>query len=197
METGVNQPLDRQIECLHTMLKTNAVLYKILQQSRTLPLKEYYIGAGCIAQTVWNCQQGNDPAYGINDIDFVYFDYDTSFAAENTIIETVKQQFCSYPAAIDVKNQARIHLWYKQHFGYAIAPYPSLEAAINTWPTTASAVAVRLSSEDKLAVYAPFGLNDLFSGIVRANKIQITEEIYRNKTERWKKCWPHLTVMPW
>jgi hypothetical protein len=41
---------------------------------------------------------------------------------------------------IDVKNEARVHLWYKSHFGYDIPPYHSVEEAMDSWPTTATAV---------------------------------------------------------
>jgi hypothetical protein len=88
-------------------------------------------------------------------------------------------------------------LWYKRHFGYEIQKYKSLESAINTWPTTATAIGVRIEEDNKFKVYAPFGLNDLFGKIVRANKIQITEEIYKNKVVNWLKKWPDLNVIPW
>jgi hypothetical protein len=48
-----------------------------------------------------------------------------------------------------------------------------------------------------LRVYAPFGLTDLFSMIVRPNKMQITEELYEAKTERWIRLWPKLQRLPW
>ena len=34
--------------------------------------------------------------------------------------------------APDVKNEARVHLWYEARFGAAIPPYQSAEAAIAT-----------------------------------------------------------------
>jgi len=83
---------------------------------------------------------------------------------------------------IDVKNQARVHLWYEKHFAYAIKPYPSLEAAINTWPTTVTTLEARRDAHGKWIVYAPFGLNDLFGMVVIANKAQITQEIYERKS---------------
>lgn len=55
---------------------------------------------------------------------------------------------------------------------------------------------VRLENEE-LEVIAPFGLDDLFGRIVRPNKAQITEEIYRSKWEKWQSRWAGLTVIPW
>jgi hypothetical protein len=76
------------------------------------------------------------------------------------------------PLEFDVKNQARVHLWYEKKFGYPIQPYRSVEAAINTWPTTATAIAARID-ECGYKICAPFGLNDLLGMIVRPNKTQI------------------------
>jgi len=184
------------IKLLHEILRKNEILYGVIEESQNLELPEYYIGAGCIAQTVWNYQNGNPPLKGINDIDFVYFDSDLTLETENDVIQRIQDRFRDCPLKIDVKNQARVHVWYKAHFGYDISPYNSLKSAIDSWPTTSTAVGVRLVGEE-LQVYAPFGLNDLFSQIVRPNKAQITEEIYNKKAQKWICTWPSLTVVPW
>ena len=69
-------------------------------------------------------------------------------------------------------------------------------AAIWTWPTTATAVGVRMTRGVPV-VFAPFGLQDLFGLVVRANRVQITRAIYERKVARWTRCWPNLTVLPW
>jgi hypothetical protein len=95
-----------------------------------------------------------------------------------------------------VKNQARVHQWYARKFGYDIPAYPSIEAAIRTWPTTATAVAItKIDGEPR--VFAPYGLEDIMSMTARANKVQITEQIYLSKVNRWKRCWPSLNVNAW
>ena len=134
--------------------------------------------------------------YGISDVDFIYFDTDLSYEAEDCVIKRVEQAFCALPVKIDVKNQARVHLWYKQHYGYDLRPYASLEEAVNTWPTTATSIGVRLR-DGVLEVYTPFGLNDMFGQIVRPNKTQITEEIYLKKCKKWGAKWDTLTFIPW
>lgn len=193
---GENAPLLQQIQLLHEILKKNQPLYHLMKESPHLALPEYYIGAGCIAQTVWNYQDGNPLLTGINDLDFVYFDCDLSLESENNMIQTIRSRFPDCPLKLDIKNQARVSIWYKAHFGYDILPYKSIEAAINTWPTTAASIGVRLEG-DRLQVYAPFGLNDLFSQTVRPNKAQITEQIYDKKVLRWLHFWPSLKIIPW
>ena len=195
--SGFNTDLQAQMETLGKIVQSNETLNYIMMRAANLGLKYYYIGAGCIAQTVWNYQMGFDLMHGISDIDFVYYDdSDLSPEKENMTIQFIKDSVGSCPVELDIKNQARVHLWYKEHFGYDIKPYISIEDAINSWPTTATSTGVRLEN-GKLKVYAPYGLNDLFGMIVRANKVQITEEIYMQKVKKWTAKWPSLTVIPW
>ncbi|MFT4007670.1 MAG: nucleotidyltransferase family protein [Lacrimispora sp.] len=194
---GYNQDIETQKQILFNIVLQNKVLFEIIKGSQSFGLEHYYIGAGCICQSVWNYQNGLELMYGISDVDFVYFDdKNISYEAEDCLIKAVKGRFSHLPVEIDVKNQARVHLWYKDHYGYELQPYDSLESAINSWPTTATSIGVRVSGED-LAVYAPFGLNDMFGQIVRANKTQITRETYLMKCEKWCSKWPGLHVIEW
>lgn len=182
---------------LGSILMNSPALRAILTGAQTLCLRDYYVGAGAVCQTVWNHLCGFDPLHGISDVDFVYFDdTDLSWEAEDEVVRRVTARFAHLPLRLDVKNQARVHLWYGSRFGADIPTYPSLECAIDTWPTTASAVGVRLEGE-KLVVYAPFGPSDLMNRVIRPNKRQITREIYKAKCEKWKARWPELTVVPW
>jgi len=194
---GRNADLQSQIELLTQILEQNHPLFKVIEGASRIGLKDYYIGAGCIAQTVWNDQLSLELTNGISDIDFAYYDNsDLSFEAESRTIDQITHTIGVGEIRLDIKNQVRVHLWYKDHFGYDITPYHSIESAINTWPTTATSVGVRLE-HGELKVYAPFGLNDLFSMVVRANKAQITEEIYLRKIKKWRESWPGIAVIPW
>lgn len=196
--SGCNCDLNTQLLMLKDILYKSDALSTAINKACKLGLKNYYIGAGCVAQTVWNYLSGYPLEYGIGDIDFVYFDdSDLSLEAENRVVNMVKAAFGDLPIKIDVKNEARVHLWYDKHFGYKIEPYTSLEDAVNTWPTTATAIGVRKSENGSLVVYAPFGLNDLFGKVVRANKRQITEDIYEAKTHKWIGKWKDLIIVPW
>ena len=198
MEAAANQDLQRQIQALDRVLRQSPVLLKVLERAPQLGMPNWYLGAGCIAQTVWNLQHGFDVASNIKDCDLVYYDSSaTSYEAEDVRVQKGKELFKDIPLRVEIMNEARVHLWYEKHFGYKIRPYPSVEAAINTWPTTATSVGVRWDEAGQLRVYAPFGLYDLFGMIVRANRAQITEEIYLAKVERWTKVWRKLTVIPW
>lgn len=193
---GYNCDLNTQKEILFSILSKNTILFEILKEAQDLGLENYYIGAGCICQTIWNYQNNLDLMYGISDVDFVYFDNDLSYEKEDLIIKQIEKKFSHLPVKIDVKNQARVHLWYKEYFGYNLTPYKSLEDSINTWPTTATSIGVRLI-DDKFIVYAPFGLNDMFGQIIRANKTQITKETYQKKCEKWLGKWDTLKITEW
>ncbi len=195
---GYNEDIYKQLKILESIIMSNKIISEAIERAHILDINNYYIGAGCIAQTVWNYLSDKPLNYGIKDIDFVYFDdKNLDLNSEDRIISKVKKLYSDLDVQIDVKNQARVHLWYKLHFGYDIQPYASLEHAVNTWPTTATAIGVRRIENNKLKVYAPFGLNDLFGKIVRANKAQITKQIYENKVSSWLSRWPDLKIIQW
>lgn len=190
------QPLPAQIEfLLQEILEKNNVIQNILKLAPSLAMPNWYLGAGCISQTVWNFLSGFSLNHHIKDFDLVYFDSsDLSYEAEDRYIQKAKDLFLGIP--VEIRNQARVHLWYEKHFGYPIKPNLSVEDAIKRWPTTATCVGVK-SVNGELLVYAPYGLNDLASMIVRPNKVQITKEIYEEKVSRWKKMWQKLIIIPW
>ena len=195
---GYNLDINEQIKVLEKIVMKSKNINTVIERAESLNLENYYIGAGCIAQTVWNYLSDKPLDYGIKDIDFVYFDEkNLDEESENKVISYVKELYSDLDIEVDVKNEARVHLWYKDHFGYDIKPYTSLEDDINSWPTTSTAVGIRRDKNGAFKIYAPFGLNDLFGKIVQANKAQITKDIYENKTTRWLSKWPDLKVIPW
>lgn len=148
------------------------------------------------------------PNQNIQDYDLAYFDStDLSEEGEERYILEGRSILGDLGVTIDIKNEARVHLWYKNHFGLAIRPYTSIEDAIGSWPTTATSIGVRYEESGNLTVYAPFGLGDLFSMIVRPNKRQAeyfltsdestSRDVYNAKARKWAKAWPKLVVIPW
>ena len=196
--SGHDGDLARQVDRLRESLSHNQVIGEILQKASSLAIANWYLGAGCIAQTVWNFLHGFEPTFGIKDYDLVYHDVcDLSLEAQMRYQGRANELFAHLHGTVELQNEARVHLWYAEHFGYEVAPYESVEAALNSWPTTATCVGVRAASAGGLRVYAPFGLTDLFNMIVRPNKMQITRELYEAKTERWTRLWPKLQRLPW
>jgi len=175
----------------------NPAIRAIWENWDRLELPDCWLVAGCVAQTVWNHRFGLPVATGIADIDLVYFDPDDlSEASEQDHAERLRRQFPGLGLWVDVKNEARVHLWYESRFGFAIPPYRSVTDAIDSFPTTATAIGLRRGPGDP-EVYATFGLSDLLAGVVRPNKRLITRDVYEAKVARWVGLWPRLEVVAW
>lgn len=144
MQSGVNVPLNAQIKLLNDILMRDQELYNVLRTISKLNLPNSYVGGGSITQSVWNQIFSKDLGFGISDLDIVYFDTDLSEAKENEIRNQLLSELPLKKYNIDVKNEARVHLWYQHRFGQKINPYVSTEDAISTWPTTASSLGVRV-----------------------------------------------------
>jgi hypothetical protein len=191
--------LATQVAALERLLRASPVVAPLLEALPGWGLPGCYVGAGTVAQTVWNAAHGFAPDLGVKDADVVYFDpEDLSAEAEDRAESLVARSVPSLGVAVDVTNEARVHLWYERRFGVPLEPYGSAEAAIATWPTTAASIGVRpVSGGAGLAVCAPFGLRDLFALVVRPNKTLVTEDVYTAKAARWRATWPGLTILDW
>ena len=184
-------------EYFENLLLNHPLLKQVLQRWEQIGLPDAWLVAGSVAQTVWNERHGFAPEFGLKDIDLVYFDQDDlSEKREKERLKFIEDLFSDLQVEFDVRNQARVHLWYEEKFGKKIEQYESLEDAINSWPTTATALGVRKDDEGNFRIYAPFGLNDLFTMTVRANKTMVTREVYEAKAAKWTKKWD-LQVIPW
>jgi hypothetical protein len=195
-------PLRVQIDALRRALAGSRLATAVLERSAALDLPGWYLAAGGVAQTVWNQLHGFAPDGGLKDHDIVYFDRnDLSAEGEAAVAARVAEACAGLDVVLDVKNEARVHLWYAQRYGCELEPYASTEHAISTWPTTASSVGVRLEGRDlgsgRFVVCAPFGLRDVFAMVARPNKTIVTREVYEEKVSRWAARWPQLSVVPW
>jgi hypothetical protein len=191
-----HEDLPKHIAYLESVLVKSQMVAQVLKQAPALHVPNWYVGAGAIAQTIWNELHGYPLDHGIKDCDLVYFDTDLSSETQNSYRQRSHDLFASLPVEVELTNEARVHLWYQEKFGKEIAPYLSTEDAISTWPTTATAVGVRYSNET-FQVYAPYDLDDLLSMIIRPNKTLVSREVYEKKVKRWKSEWPKLEVIAW
>ncbi len=118
-------PLDEQLAALQDTLSRNETLLEVLNRTATLDLPGWYLTAGCLFQTVWNVATGRPPAEGIKDYDVFYFDDgDLSWESEDKVIRAAADVFADLPADVEVRNEARVHLWYERKFGVPCAPTP-------------------------------------------------------------------------
>ncbi|OAA54641.1 hypothetical protein ISF_08242 [Cordyceps fumosorosea ARSEF 2679] len=194
-------PLGQQLLCLRQVLSTNTTLITVLERVATLGLPNWYLAGGAVSQTVWNYASHLPPSAGIADYDVVYHDAsDLSWDAEDAHIRAARALFADMPGIdVEVRNQARVHLWYGAKHGTPCPPHASVEGGIDSWISTSAMVGVRLGGEDgrEWSVYAPRGLSDLFNVVARPNAVLGSKESYDKKTARWRGIWDKLTVEPW
>jgi uncharacterized protein len=185
-------------EQLKATLSANHVLLEVLERAATLDPPGWYLTGGCLFQTVWNVVTGRPPAHGIKDYDVFYFDAaDLSWAAEDRMIRAAADVFAGTPAEVELRNEARVHLWYEQRFGVPCPPFPSAEAAIDAFVATTCCLGVRLEPDGNWRVHAPHGLDDVYGMVLRPNPVLAPREVYELKAKRWQQTWPELTVLAW
>jgi uncharacterized protein len=196
--TAGRLPIDQQLRRFRVALMRNQPLAEALAKAAAWDLPGWYLVAGCLYQTVWNVATGQPPDAGILDYDLAYFDgSDLSWEAEDEVIQAGQQIFAGLPAPVQIRNQARVHLWYEGKFGVPCPPHASTEAAIDTYEATTACLGVRSRPGGRWRVYAPHGLSDVFNLVVRPNPVLAPRHVYQAKTARWQRQWPSLTVLPW
>jgi hypothetical protein len=170
----------------------------ILERGAELGLDDWWLTGGAVFQTVWNAAAGREPDAGIRDYDLFYFDArDLSGATEGAVQARAASLLGDLAFAVEVSNEARVHLWYEGQFGVPTARFTSTHDAIDHFISPVCCFGLTMPREGALDVYAPHGYADLFAGRIRPNVRLAPREVYERKTARWRTEWPHLQVDPW
>lgn len=185
-------------DALERIVRADARLMQLLRAARTVDLPQWRVVAGCIYQTVWNALTGRPPGTGINDYDVIYFDdTDLSEDAERAVEARLRATVPYFEAPLEVRNQARVHLWFEDYFGIPYSPLSSADEALTRYASTTHAVGIRLTAGDGFDVVAPFGLDDVFSMTVRPNYALPNKITHEKKAARARTVWPELRIVPW
>lgn len=191
-------PHAEQVAALFDIVSRSALLSDVLLRLRGLDLPDSWLVSGAIYNTVWNELTGRPPLTGIKDVDVFYFDdTDLSYEAEDVLIRRAGTVFADLPLPVEIRNQARVHLWYEDHFGRPYAPLCSSREGIDRFASRTHAVGVRLGASDAIELYAPYGLDDLFSFRMVPNRVMDNRMTHEAKSARAKAIWPELTIEPW
>ncbi|SCX43440.1 nucleotidyltransferase family protein [Variovorax sp. EL159] len=165
----------------------------LLSRLPKLGLRQGFLTAGCLFQATWNCLSGKPPGWGVKDYDVFYFDdADLSWDAEDLVIQRVQKAVADLGVSVEVKNQARVHLWYEQRFQ---SPYPRLGSArdgIDRYLIACTRVGIDLADK---TLYAPDGLDDLAAGILRMNPLLPMRELFLKKAGDYQARWPWLQIV--
>ncbi|MBV8456190.1 MAG: nucleotidyltransferase family protein [Acetobacteraceae bacterium] len=176
---------------LRAIISEDAARWRLLLLVRSLCLPDCWVGASFVRNAIWSHLHGRTAPLLSSDVDVVWFYADRRDALQDMKIEAALRGLES-SIAWSVKNQARMHGRSDD------AAYVSVRHAMEFWPETATAVAVRRNEQDDCEIAAPFGLGDLFGLVVRPTprfagaKRRVFEE--RVRAKRWLEVWPLLRV---
>ena len=185
----------KHADTLDGLVRRSDSLMTALRAARALDLPDWLIFSGAVYQKVFNHLTGRPEDYGLKDYDLAYFDgSDTGWDAEDRVIRRAAAELAPpLDSLVEVRNQARVHLWFEGRFGEPYAPLSSSAEALERFVSTANAVGVRLEADDRLTIAAPFGLEDLFSLRLRPNPLRSATG-FRAKVEGVVARWPELAV---
>ena len=180
---------------LTAILRATPLLMHVLKTARDLALWDWLVFSGAVYQPVLNHLTGRPLDYGIRDYDLAYFDAsDLSYGAEDRVIRRVRAAFDEpLRSMVEVRNQARVHLWFEAKFGEAYSPLSCTAEALERFTSATFAIGARLEPDDRLHIEAPFGLSDLFTLRVRPNPRRKTAGFAR-ACDNVLRRWPELTV---
>ncbi|MDP3803176.1 nucleotidyltransferase family protein [Brevundimonas sp.] len=178
------------------IVRSDPALMHVLRTVRPLGLNDWRIFSGAVYQSVWNALTGRPVGYGRKDYDLGYFDPDTSWDAEDGVIKRVAAAFDEpFRSEVEVRNQARVHLWFADRFGEPYAALTGTDEALARFVAPAFAVGVRLEADDAISVAAPFGLDDVFSMTLRPNPDRPLARGWDRAVASARARWPELTVI--
>lgn len=189
---------EAQREAFLAIVSADPLVREALARARALALPDWLVVSGALYNSVWNHLTGRPSGYGIRDVDLFYFDdSDLSYEAEDVVIRRAAQHFKGLALPVEVRNQARVHLWYPQKFGRPCPRYTSSGESVSHFASKTHAVGVRFDADGQLQLVAPFGLDDIFSFRITPNRVMDNQQTHEVKGARARECWPEITVVDW
>ena len=179
---------------LLAMVRQNPVNAAILERLHALDAPQAQLVAGCLFGAVWNVQAGRPPGENVNDYDLFYYHPDSSYEAEDAVIRRAAFLFADLGVQIEVRNQARVHLWFEQKFGQTRPPISSVREGIDQFLVRCTCLGI----DEYSGLYAPCGLEELEAGLLRPNPLNVDQDgrndgrLYRAKVESYRRRWPWL-----
>lgn len=181
---------------LAAIVRADPGLMHVLTTVRGLGLNDWRVFSGAVYQSVWNAVTGRPAGYGIRDYDLGYFDPDVSWDVEDAVIKRVAAAFePPLRDMVEVRNQARVHLWFEGKFGEPYEALAGTDEALARFVAPAFAVGVRLEADDTISVAAPFGLEDVFSLTIRPNPRRPLARGWGKAVANATARWPELRIV--
>lgn len=169
------------------MILADTLIDTVLRAIAQLNLPNWWLAGGAVRNTVWASIFGNGCGLGIKDFDIAFFDIEGNRSQELAAKATLTEQFPD--DEFDVKNQASFARW-----RLGSRPYISTEDGITDWLHTATAVGVRLDAQGEWQFFTPYGLDDLFDGIIRPTPAHTHNLDANNKASGFLQKCPYLRL---
>ncbi|MER8397821.1 nucleotidyltransferase family protein [Mesorhizobium sp. M1348] len=180
------------------IVSKDALIHEALVRARGLDLPDWLVVSGALYNSVWNHLTGKPSGYGIRDVDLFYFDEsDLSYEAEDLVIRCAAEHFEGLTLLVEIRNQARVHLWFEARFGGSYPRLSSSAEALCYFASKTHAVGVRFGNHGQLELVAPFGLDEIFSFRITPNRALDNRQTHETKGARARENWPEISVVPW
>lgn len=198
MQRFAGWPPERQGALCTRLLWRAPLIRAALVAARELALPQWRIASGALYNTIWNQLTRRPLDHGVRDIDIIYFDAaDLSYAAEDRQIRRAAAVFAGFAPAVELRNQARVHLWFERRFGQPYPPLRNADQSLERYASRSHAIGLRLEHDGRLDLVAPFGLSDILALRVTPYPALDNRAAYRRKADRALSMWPELSVEPW
>ncbi|HEY9774777.1 MAG TPA: nucleotidyltransferase family protein [Planktothrix sp.] len=168
---------------------SNSIIARVLPVIVAARLPHWWLAGGAVRNTVWKHLFGDECNLRINDFDVAFFDADGDRQQELDAKQIMETNFPGYK--FDVKNQASFAVWRPGR-----RTFSSCEDGVGSWLHTATAVGVRIEDNGEHAIFAPYGLSDLFEGIVRPTPEHVDGQAARDKGQTFLASCPRLRLAP-
>jgi uncharacterized protein len=174
------------------IVRENPINRALLEILPTLDIPHCMLTAGALFQTYWNHRADLPAQWGIKDYDIAYFDADVTWEAENRFIARVHQACSHLGVNVEVRNQARVHLWYEAKFGGSYAPLQTVTEGIDRYLIRSTCLGVDVGTGK---LYSTHGLDDLHKDWLRMNALNPRPGLFREKAASYQSRWPWLLMI--
>ncbi|MDF5713671.1 MAG: nucleotidyltransferase family protein [Rhizonema sp. NSF051] len=170
------------------MLLVDSPIGTVLPAITQVNLPNWWLAGGAVRNTVWHSIFGDDCKLFIKDFDIAFFDIEGERSQEQAAKAILIEQFPNHQ--FDIKNQASFARW-----RVGRRTYNSTEDGITDWLHTATAVGVKLDAQGQWQFFTPYGLDDLFAGIVRPTPAHTYDQNAEQKAAEFMQKCPCLRLV--
>ena len=173
-------------------LGQDQAIREILEIIRSLRLEGSWLAAGSVRNFIWNILSGKPGFDAETDVDVIFFDPTVSYEKTLQLEMELRKAFPAY--SWELKNQVYMHIHSPN-----TQPYTSSKDAMSKYPECCTAIGLRLLENDKLELFAPYGLADIRAFQVRPTPHFLADaerkKLYMERLSKknWQEKWPQLS----